>query len=1171
MAQRLLQWLAVVLAAMLLCGVLDYALRLPGFIRLLTGLTIVGLSSAWFVDRMYRAVRFSPRLGMLALRVERLFPEMAGKLACGVELAIDANDQAVSPNTASLVDLSVRRMGRLLDGITLRKLINPRSVVRSLVIAALMSGVVAGVVLTAPQASALAARRWLAPLGDARWPRHTEIRSLVTEDHWPADTPLPLRAAVDRGFYPGMRAWATYRVIWPGGRVSAWQSILMSEQKALAPDRDDQTGAAVPELEVKDLPLGLFEVLIDPEEFRGDALDEAPGVIEFIFEAGDDQTPVETLELVARPEVSQVVVKIEPPLYADGLVGSHELRLDQESGQLVTATGLVGSRIEFSVLFSRSVPVPKTGLDPFLPGFTQHESIEIQPRVSHTGGAIGIDSRFVLNRTVETTALITDEHGLSNLSDRRYRIEAVADQLPVVSLLQPQSDETALPTARVELDAVSQDDIAMESLRLEALVTRGRSPAVDLPSEPPPSVVLDQKTGRQSQLNLGYELDLQPMAVEPGQEVVLTAVGQDIYERDGIRHDPVTSRPRRLRIIDESDFLTEVRNVLAGIRQRAAVLDDQQHKTMDQPEQQAGFSQQRLSRRLGSQADRMTDLRQRMARNRYEDPALNGLAERAKRLLDQAVAASQTADQLFLRQFPQDSQPQSRQAAVLENQSKVRDALAQLMKLLDQGKDALALQSQLQQLHVQQQSLAQDIRQLLPKTLGQSRDQLDPDTRRLLDEQAQRQADLAKDARDLLRSMDRVAEALSRQDTNPDDQALAAALAQAASIGRQQELSLNMKLGADKIGDNQLSSASQDQQSAMDAMRQMLQELDDLDEHRQAVLRRQLMKLEQAIRQLLDQQRRHRDRLLEANRVDELETGLTTLHRNTLALAEKSAADPKTRRVAQSLDQAGSSQSQAIAAVRRSDRDSAAQAEQQAIHHLEEALKQVMETRREAEARQNAQQRDELRKRYEELARQQEALQKETVGQLDKEDRSRRWRIEMIDLGHRQEDIRIGAGKLRNEVGPSLVFSHLHRQIDQTVASIVSKLRAGEPTLSTTTDQTAVVSMLSSMAKVLEQESGNDQEFAGGGGGSGGGGGGAPPLVPPLAELKLLREMQDTIYQSTRAFEAAVDTAGLAVSGQQTLEKLSTQQRELAELGRHMIEQMSSQLTPPPPPSGPSP
>jgi hypothetical protein len=85
-----------------------------------------------------------------------------------------------------------------------------------------------------------------------------------------------------------------------------------------------------------------------------------------------------------------------------------------------------------------------------------------------------------------------------------------------------------------------------------------------------------------------------------------------------------------------------------------------------------------------------------------------------------------------------------------------------------------------------------------------------------------------------------------------------------------------------------------------------------------------------------------------------------------------------------------------------------------------------------------------------------------------------------------------------------------------------------------------------------------DDEFRDGNdaSGSGGSGSGQQPLFPPLAELRLLREMQQEAADLTRAIDD---------SGQPAAEEIAAVgelQRSLEERGRELIEKLRNQNAP---------
>jgi hypothetical protein len=99
------------------------------------------------------------------------------------------------------------------------------------------------------------------------------------------------------------------------------------------------------------------------------------------------------------------------------------------------------------------------------------------------------------------------------------------------------------------------------------------------------------------------------------------------------------------------------------------------------------------------------------------------------------------------------------------------------------------------------------------------------------------------------------------------------------------------------------------------------------------------------------------------------------------------------------------------------------------------------------------------------------------------------------------------------------------------------------------------------LATALEQSQ-SDREFEEpgdpsdpNGGGSGSGGNQPQPLVPPIAQLKLLRGLQESVYRSTRLLDesgAALDEAARSMR----LDELGASQKQLTDLAQKLIQMM---------------
>jgi hypothetical protein len=78
----------------------------------------------------------------------------------------------------------------------------------------------------------------------------------------------------------------------------------------------------------------------------------------------------------------------------------------------------------------------------------------------------------------------------------------------------------------------------------------------------------------------------------------------------------------------------------------------------------------------------------------------------------------------------------------------------------------------------------------------------------------------------------------------------------------------------------------------------------------------------------------------------------------------------------------------------------------------------------------------------------------------------------------------------------------------------------------------------------------------------GGQGSGMPPdLIPSVVELKLLRGLQEDVYEETRDLDGRQDMAEEQRHGR--IEGLGARQRELLDLGREMLRRLEQRRGPP--------
>ena len=1154
-----LQWvgrgLIGLIVAFMVLGLVDYLLRLPGWLRLVVGLGVVAFGGWWWLRGVARAVSFWPTLDELALRVEALYPRLAGSLGSALAFGLEPGRYAAPAGTAAMTRQSIARAEAQLSGVHVGRVIDYRPSRRVALYTGLAVLGLAGVLVALPMHASIAAQRWVAPLGDAAWPRWTGVAGGAVEAVRPVDTPITFDAAVTRGHEPGMRVWVYWRVVGPAGTGAAGgvgggspESMLLTEQ---AGDGSDPAEA------------GRYRGQWRPptEVVRAVQADAAGATLEYWFEAGDDRTEPRQTTLVARPAVVSLDARVDPPAYAAGLVPPQAVALRDAAGRVASLPALEGSEIELRLELNK--PLPAEALEPaqLVPGLAGLPSLSV---AADGEGAVVVG--FTLGETVQTAVRLVDEHGLADASDRQLRFEALEDQPPTVTITEPVADLSVLPGAVVETAARAGDDVGLQRLTLSVEhPVRQASASPDTATR----TTLDEATARQTRLDAAATLDLAPLNLQPGDEAVLHAVAADVFELSGRSHDSVEATVRRLRIIDEGTLIDQVRAELAGVRQQAVRLERQQAELNlrleeDDPATLAG-AQSRLTRTVQSQAERLDEIARRLEANRLDEPSLDELVRQADALVARASGASEAAE-AGLREAAEraGSSPEAEAASdearaeARREQDEAQEALGELARLLDQGRDALGLKLDLARLRTEQENLAREVRELLPRTAGRDAAELDDDVKEALEELARRQGELAEQAEAAVGQMQDAAERMGQQGESDAERAAAAALAEAAAVAQRQGLTQQMQQAQEATQENQLSQAGDAQQRSLDTLQQMMQEMGEQDELRQELLRRRLLELAQKLERLIAAQRAELTALeaAEGQRVPGLSEGQQRVWVLTVAAQAEAEADEQSAAVAPLIGRATTAQAAAITALREADRPAADRQERVALEALESALAAVREQQDEAEQDDAQQQRDELRQAYVALAERQAGLVSEVAELAGGGEMSRRERAALRGVGQNQAGVRDAAAELGGRVDQTLVFKRAHRLINEAGSRAADELNRGEAGPGVDADQRRVQALLESMAAALDDQ-GKKPEFAeqqGEAGEGGGGSGGQPtPLVPPVAELKLLRGVQQAVYDETR--RAA---EGEAVTPDR-LRDLAEQQRELESLGRQLIEQMTQQ------------
>jgi hypothetical protein len=1121
---RAVAWiLAAAVGAALLVALVDLGLRLPAVLRgVLLAAGIGGVAAGvWTMARP--AWRARPGRAALAHRIERIEPALAGRIAPAVDLLPKVDEPG---ETGAIARAGVERAGIDAGRVNAWEILRWSGAGGSL--GALLAGVAAIGLLavTTPDMVRIGAARVLTPWTDASWPKRYGLTDLTGVTVHPADEALAVRVAVGPGD-PGSRV----RVEWRVGDEREGRTPMAAQ-----PGRTEQGRP--------------YERLIDPVGIRpGD--DEV--TMRYRVVSPDDRTGWTRVRLVRPPEVRSARVRLDPPAHAAGAPGLAGFRTgdrDLPTGDATLGPVLEGTALVLTWTFSSAVRAVE-------PEAWSDAPLDITRPDDHT-----VAVALTPGSPVRVTPRVENEFGLGVREPVAVGIDVRADGLPGVAIVAPAADEVVTPQARLDLAAEAGDDVGVTALRLEGTLLRPPAGSAGAGPEPVgPGVALGDAGLPAAKARAEVRATIAPtdLGAAPGDEIVLRAFATDTR---GLAGEAVSGE-RRLRVVSGADLAARLRNELNPLARLLRRTDDQQGALADRL-RRGGEDAEPLVREqialgdaVAAAARSVRSLDDARARNALDDPALESLLRDLNATLDEASDAARSAARAIEEQRDQDAQ---------EDQRTARDRIGEALSMLDRGEDAFLARRAVERIREQLAETRGRTEEIGRRTAGQEASGLSPQDRSALDRLAADQDELADRAREALEELTRRAESLER-----DDPAQAEALRRAAEQGRAGAVGQLIEQAAQQTGENQTGQAQQSQDEALERLDEMLEQMDEASALRDTALRRRLATLIASITQLVEAQRAELDalaRVREQGAGAGLADGMIALRSNTLGVIEEaSAALAELRLIAESLREAETAQAAAAVKLRRSppEIDGAEVDERASLGALERALEEAERQDDRAAQREQDRKKAELRRAYRDALEQQTALRDEAAPLLGR-DLTRRERVEARRLGAAQSalaDALVAVREGTAELSEAPVFALAHQRLDEAMRDAADALAGPAPARGVALDQQQAVAILASLVEVLaDNAGGQDEDFqdaGGSGGGEGGGSGGEEEqLIPPIAELRLLRDLQHAAMETTRRLAESPDPDADAAR----LARLGDLQRLLAERGAELIEKLSRQAGP---------
>ena len=1103
----------------------DWFIRFDPWFRLFLLLGIILLVSMLLVRVLLPAIRFNPSRTDIALRIEHNHEQADGRIASAsqfLEADVDPHPMA----GASITDAE-----EALHRISTRDIFRPRGVVGWFACGIMLLVLAAMTIFLIPNTTSTGLARILLPLSDTSWPARTAVSSLMdpssTNMVHGRGTTLLMRARNDTPGFPDGSVWVDYRIHENGGS-GGWNSLLLTHQGT-----------------------GVHERVLDP---GGD-------LIEFRFRTDDASTTTQEIRVIDLPKIIDARLHVSPPPYTSD---THEPRsiLLLEGGVLrgrIGETILRGSEITLDITSNNALLIPTESTDQeqwlsdtvistHLPSPTLHPDHDDPHHFQLS---------WVLTDPVRQVVQLRDGDGLQSLDPWSLYIESTLDKEPSVAFEEPTRDLSLLPGAFLDARLTASDDIQLDRMRIQiersVVDDEGTSSTNQWQSEFEPA-----STGH----SMDASLDFSTWDLQPGTTLLLEGMVWDTY-RDELGSDRVTNAaPRRIQIIDESRFLSMIRNRFKLLQQRAKDLDDRQAQlqrivrsggwtTGDQREQAA------VSRAVQDQREQLDSIRDEMEMNRSQDQQVEALLSFSSESLDRASSASNQAVESMQSGSPGREQ-------VLQSQEEVRFELGELVSMLGEDEESWLVSRQVEQLIEQQRDLLNRTSSLGRDMLGLTRENMGDPEEQALEQVSREQLELTGSARDLLDALADRSEGMS--DVNP---AQADAMRAAAEKAGEERVVERIREASEDISEGLMQSATRTQQQVLETLQQMRSMLEESRKVDVKDLVRKLEALQQAINRLVEFQRRELLRLDVAIK-EELfigrDTPLIRLRTNTLSVSKQAReSGEETRSISRILDQAAGEQVEAIGGLRVDPimGDLVRGHEERSLQLLESALEETSSRAEQARQDMESGARNELASLYKALAERESVVMGQTEKLLEVEQLDRRARFEARRLSRTQEEIRIALLELTStneEIMESATFRHVHDRLDALSRDITVDLKEGRITNLTTHRQQMMLQHFASLAESLEQ-GGDEDRFADGTSGSGGTSGESSSqqqgLVPPIAEIKLLRSMQAELLGETRALEIDADRFGDLRSG--VINDLATQQSTLAELGLNMLQELQEQ------------
>jgi len=1191
--------LMILLAAVVALGAVDYLFRFQdrGLRAMLSlGLLVVIAVIVRAVVRASQESRYTPV--QVAYRVEQKFPRLRGRLTSAVEFLGESEDDPLA-GSATLRRAVVSQASADVQRLELDETVNAQPARHSMAFAALCLVVCSMLLVTFPQSSQLALSRLANPLSEAQWPRENQLVISNPVERLPAGQSFEVEVADSAGAPLPDDAAMQYRFISPDGGTTNETLPLQLVDKVLVARRDNVRQSFEYRAVGGDdhvMPWISLEVVEPP------AVRDATVTLRFPAYTGWPDRPSD-LNLRALRGTRVLLSATSTKPVADAAVKMGEATIASAS---ISADGF---RITAPASPARkSTAVPTVEGDPAAPAdFIVDRSGAYWLDLVDRDGFHSADSpKYELTAVPDAAPTVDVRQPKSNVfvtADATLPLSIVSrDDLAIHQILLRylRSDQSDKGEVTVIIEDGAEVIPAEQAAASAAENFAGDRRELTYEWELKP---LGLPAGAQVTFQVAAA-DYLPQTGQSTARRITVVTSEEMQDRLADRQATIFNELARVLELERG-----ARTHVTGLQVQLDQTGKLKKSDIDAL-QGARLNQQQVERELANDADgvrsQIVDFLDELKINKVDGPDAQRQMQDVLTMLDElsrgtlpdasrelttatkhAQIGAQGGDNEAAKAPDTTSGPKAVSAALRAAggaQDQVIHALDRTLEEMKQWVNYRHFHREVGQLAKTQEQIAAETTTVAAGALTRSFAELDPQQRADLQKLAERQRELARRMDKLEQHMADTADA-ARQ----EDPLVADTIADALQHARGQGVSARMRSAGQNVEQNQTGQARGQQQQVQEDLRELLDILSNRREHELTRLVKKLREAEQKIADLAAQQEGLRKKLAKAKaaaeaapedaaRKEELQR-LSREERRLQEEAERLArglerlqADKAGQQAAKAAGKMGD----AAASAEKGDTDRAADLAEEAKRDLEEAQKELAQKRQQAEAdlaqEQMARMEDAITSM---IARQQKLIEETQQYQARRVAAGRAadgqpgegqgegtlTRAEAAgvrDLSHQQLDLAAESAELAKTLAGAEVFQFVLEGVGRDMRTAGDLLARRETGKETVTAQTGALERLEQLVAALKKDPPTDQpqqpKKEGGEGGPGAAGD-QQAAIRRLAELKLLKSIQEQINRRTAALEEARNQAAdLSPERQREYAALSQEQGRLAGMVANMLQ-----------------